>query len=144
MKVKCLINKNANINPLVLPLDINKELSDDNFVVSDLEASGSITGYDLSVGRNYIVYGILEYDKETRYLVLDDSNIPTFHSSKLFQTIESDNNIEWDTMIFIVNGKELKITTYSDLLDYNNLVQLINKKTISIRKFLDYKDYIND
>ncbi|UKI51047.1 MAG: hypothetical protein L6U99_06920 [Clostridium sp.] len=59
-------------------------MSDENFVVTDLEASGSIIGYDLSVGREYVVYGILEYDCEKRvFLVQDDSNIPSFHSSKI-------------------------------------------------------------
>lgn len=140
MKVKCIINKNASIDPLVLPLDINEEMSDENFVVTDLEASGSIIGYDLSVGREYVVYGILEYDCEKRFLVQDDSNIPSFHSSKLFQIIDSNYDLEWETKTFLVNDKQLLITSYYDILDYNSLIQLIEKKSEAIRIFLDYKE----
>lgn len=140
MKVKCIINKNANVLPLVLPIDINEELSDENFVVSDLEATGSITGYDLSMGREYRVYGILEYDNEIRYLILDDSNIPVFHSSKLFQIIDSSLDIEWDTKVYIVNNKQLIITSYCDILDYNSLIDLVQEKPCAIKSFLDYKE----
>lgn len=140
MKVKCINNKNANIEPLVLPLNINEEMSDKNFVVTDLEASGSIIGYDLSVGREYAVYGILEYDCEKRFLVQDDSNIPSFHSSKLFQIIDSNYDFEWETKIFIVNGKKLLITSYYDILNYNRLINLIEKKNNVFRIFLNYKE----
>ena len=140
MKVKCIINRNANITPLVLPLDINEEMSDENFIVTDLEASGSFIGYDLSVGREYGVYGILEYDCEKRFLVQDDSNIPSFHSSKIFQVIDSNYDLQWETKIFLVNGKKLLITSYYDILDYNVLIELIEKKPKAIRIFLDYKE----
>lgn len=144
MKVKCIINKNANVEPLVLPLDINEEMSDENFVVTDLEASGSILGYDLTLGKEYLVYGILEYGLEKKFLIQNDSNIPSFHSSKLFQIIDSNCDFEWATKTFLVNNKKLLITSYYEILNYNNLIELIEKKPKAIRKFLDYKESIFD
>ncbi len=140
MKVKCIINRNVSVLPLVLPIDINKEFSDENFVVSNLESTGSITGYDLSIGRDYIVYGILEYDNKKRFLIQDDSNIPAFHSSKLFQIIDSSLDIEWGTKAYLVNNKQLIITSYCDILDYNSLIDLIQENPYAIKSFLDYKE----
>ena len=140
VKVKCLINKNANVIPLVLPKLLNKEMSDENFVVLDLEATGGIMGYDLSLGSEYLVYGILEYDKEIKFLIQDDSNIPIFYSSKLFQIIDSNADLEWGTKTILVNDKELLINSYDDLLNYNNLIDLILKKPQAIKNFLAYKE----
>lgn len=94
----------------------------------------------MSVGRDYVVYGILEYDGEKRFLVQDDSNIPSFHSSKLFQIINSNSDFEWETKIFLINDKQLLITSYNNILNYNNLIELIEKKPKAIRIFLDYKE----
>ncbi len=71
---------------------------------------------------------------------LKDSNIPAFHSSKLFQIIDSSLDIEWDTNAYIVNNKHLIITSYSDILDYHSLIDLVQEKTYAIKSFLDYKE----
>lgn len=144
MKVKCIKNRNAGIEPLVLPIRLQEKISEDNFVVCDLEAAGSsFIGFNITVDREYDVFAILQYEDETKFLIQNDDNIPEFHSSKIFTIVKNEEDLEWEDYSFTINNKKLFLKSYSDLGEYSEIVGIIERMPGSIKRFLDYKERRN-
>lgn len=144
MKVKCIKNRNAGIEPLILPIRLQEKISEDNFVVCDLEAAGSsFDGFNITIDREYDVFAILQYEDETKFLIQNDDNIPEFHSSKIFTIVKNEDDLEWEDYSFTINNKKLFLKSYSDLGEYSEIVGIIERMPKAIKRFLDYKERRN-
>ena len=146
MKVKC-INNCGSYPILVLPIDKTKKFDVDNFVSSNewVTINSKTSEYCLTIGKEYLVYGVMIYQNATRFLVLNDQGIPYFMPSDLFQN----NNIaicwDWEELHFFVNDIDYKILTSTELISsYEDLISLISLDKNAFRRFLDYKKFIND
>ncbi len=143
MKVKCIKNRNAGIEPLVLPIRLQEKISNDNYILCDLEATGSLVGYDITIEREYDVFAILNYENETKFLIQDDSNIPVFHSSKLFVVVDDKEDFEWEDYSFDINDRKLLLKSYPELSEYSEIIGIIGRNPKTITKFLKYKERRN-
>ena len=146
MKIICKKNHDENLSPTVLPIDINKPICgniyDDNFVTINLEPNfhGEFR-FDITVGRSYEVFGILIYDSKINYLISDDSGIPLFITSELFQMIDDSVNIYfWEKKKILVDNKLLLIEGFYELTDYQFIISLIEQKPTALKIFNNYKD----
>ena len=141
MKVK-YTKTNLKYPPLVIPRDILCAASDDNFVASTeyLSPNGTIAGYNLSVGEEYLVYGILVTEGQIRYLICDKDNEPAFFPAQLFSITNSMIMFDWEFNIYQWSDGECAVWGDSSFAkDYHYFVDLINKTPRAMQRFLDYK-----
>ena len=75
----------CNESVLLLPLRATDSVGDDNFaLLMGYTVASEITKYHISKGTEYIVYGILVYKNQVRYLIQDDDGMPIFSPDELF------------------------------------------------------------
>lgn len=142
MIVQCILNKGANISPLVLPYNINQEISEYNFIATIEESSGGVRfGYALTKSNSYTVYGVLIFKNHIRYLVQNDDNVPAFFSSKLFTILDNTISFDWEMKIYSIEKDNLIIIGYPDIVNYSAVRDMILKTPEAIRNFLNYKYY---
>lgn len=130
--------------PLVLPRDINEEISDENFVVSSewYTIDSIISGYSVTVSQEYRVYGVLCFNGEVRYLIFDDNNMPGFFPSSLFEIGQMNVLFDWEIKEYLVGPLALLFVGFPELCEsYSNLVGLIDCQRKSIERILEYKEY---
>lgn len=147
MVVRCLKNELDNSPVLVLPTQEDREIGDEDFVYSkeDYIYAKKFHEYALTIDKEYVVYGILQYDGQLRYLVEDDFEEVFFFSSELFDICDASVPFEWTVAKFdlklekgtlFVLGYDALTNSYADLLD------LLDMKYSAIKKFFDYKAWI--
>ena len=141
MIVKCNINK-CSYPPLVLPYLSTEEADIDDVVVSKdcYTIDSKIDGYCITKGRDYIVYGILFYKDQIRYLICNDNNMPGFFPSILFRITEPYVWFDWEVNEYTIESEKMMIMGYSAITEtYEDLRDLIDNKADAVDKFLDYK-----
>ena len=146
MNVKCIKNRGA-YPLLVLPIDNTQKTDEDNFVSSnDWYTIDSVTsGYCLTIGRQYIVYGVMIYQSQARFLILNDQGNPYFMPSELFANSDIAMCWDWEERHFYVDNMECKILASAELISsYDDLVSLVSLDENAFRRFLDYKKFIDE
>ena len=141
MIVKCNVNK-CSYPPLVLPYLLTDELDHETIVTSraGYTINRDFSGYCITEGRDYIVYGILFYKDQIRYLIADDENMPGFFPSILFRITEPYVWFDWEVNEYTVESEKMMIMGYSAITEtYEDLRDLIDNKADAVGKFLDYK-----
>lgn len=142
MKIKCL-RTCGKYEPLILPYVYGKSISDQNFIVSHewYTIDSEVSGYSLTTSFEYIVYGMLFYRNELRYLIANNNNIPGFFPAELFEIAENYMQPDWEMNVFKLDSDRLFVIGYPDLLsDYSKLRDLIDGNNGAIRAFLEYKE----
>ena len=138
MKIICKKNKNIDFKPLVLPEKLNQNC--DEVVTCDVEPfGGSFDGFDITIDKEYDVFSILIYDNDIRCLIQNDSNIPEFHSIRMFDVINDELPFDLCIKKYYINGKLLTIIGYKEIIEYSKLIDLIRLTPNSIEEFNAYK-----
>ena len=130
-------------DPLVMPKDMSQRIDDINFVASSEwnTISNTISGYCLTEGLEYFVFGILLFSKQIRYLVFDDNNIPGFFPAGLFKICDSSTNFDWRVAEYSTkNGCVLFVGCPLYTEAYVEIADLVNCEKEAIEKLLKYKD----
>ena len=146
MNVKCTNNRGT-YPLLVLPIDNTREIDEDNYVSSNewYTIDSAISGYCLTIDKQYLVYGVMIYQNKMRFLVLNDQGNPYFMPSELFDNNEIAICWDWEESHFCVDKMDCKILTSPELISsYDDLVSLVSLDENAFRRFLDYKKYIDD
>lgn len=145
MIVKCKKNTNYS-NPLVIPNNILKMLDEANYVSSTewYTINSRESGYALKIGCDYVVYGILIYKNEIRYLIINEDNIPGFFPSDLFDVVEHYILFDWGLNVYnICLEKCVLIISENIIADYTEFKDLVNNETNAIKRFWEYKNSLN-
>ncbi len=108
--------------------------------------NGAAEGYSLTPGSAYEIYGILLFQNQTRYLLLDDRCIPGFLPSGLFHGLRGSVFFDWETCEYELDtdSREVLVFIGCPLLaaNYETLRDLIDGKAAAVAKFLEYKEYV--
>lgn len=142
MIINCIKNT-ENGSPIVLPYDLSHELSDMNFISSRewYSIDSHVSGYKITLGKKYTVYGILFFKNEIRYLICDDDNVPGFFPSTLFEILENYILFDWGINSYQIEDEKILLIGYSDLIkDFEHLRDLIENTPDAVRTFLEYKN----
>ena len=142
MIINCVKNT-ENSSPIVLPYDLSHELSDMNFISSRewYSIDSNVSGYKITLGKKYTVYGILFFKNEIRYLICNDDNVPGFFPSTLFEILENYILFDWGINSYQIEDEKILLIGYSDLIkDFEHLRDLIEYTPDAVRTFLEYKN----
>ena len=100
-----------------------------------------VSGYKITLGKKYTVYGILFFKNEIRYLICDDDNVPGFFPSTLFEILENYILFDWGINSYQIEDEKILLIGYSDLIkDFEHLRDLIENTPDAVRTFLEYKN----
>ena len=140
MVVRC-INNSGNFAELVLPVDLTKPVSNSNFESSAIGITGEDEdNYLLSVGQDYVVFGILSYGGDIRYLVRNCDGIPGFYPSALFSILNHEISPDWSINLYALSSGELFVVGYDALTkSYDALLALLREEPQAVENFLIYK-----
>ena len=145
--MKAICKKNIGKYPsLVLPEDSQNLLGNDNYISSNdwYTINADVSGYCLTIEKTYLIYGVLRYDNQIRYLVADDQGIPCFMPENLFEITDS-ATWEWEEKHFKLIESEISIFISNDLVSsYDDLISLLRLDDKAIKQFLKYKKFIED
>ena len=146
MNVKC-INNRGTYPLLVLPIDNTREIDEDNYVSSNewYTIDSVISVYCLTIGKQYLVYGVMIYQNKMRFLVLNDQGNPYFMPSELFANSDIAICWDWEERHFYVDKMDCKILASTEIISsYDDLISLVSLDENAFRRFLDYKKFIDD
>ena len=128
-------------------VDLANVLNDSNFIASAEwhTINSKEVGFSISVEKEYYVYGLLQYHNQSRFLLMDDNNMPGFFPSILFDIRQGDIPIGWIVKKYEIREEDLIITTDPMLIDsYEDLKSIVEYKDAAIRAMLDYKQFVQE
>ena len=131
--------------PLVLPQDCLNDITEDNYLVAPewYTIDDKLSGYRLTPEKIYIVYGLLFFKNQNRYLLMDDNHIPGFFPSELFRINDTKFLSDWKSREYIIESNVLRFVGYPALCEsYDNLIGLIGGESHHIEMFLCYKEQL--
>lgn len=120
-------------------------LNDSNFIASAEwhTINSKEVGFSISIEKEYYVYGILQYQNQIRFLLMDDNNMPGFFPSILFNIKQGDIPTGWVVKKHEIGDGDMIITTDPMLIDsYEDLKSIIEYKNAAIEAILDYKRFV--
>lgn len=144
MIVVCKTNT-SQCDPLILPRTLQYTMSESNYVVASewYTINKNLSGYCVTEGREYQVYGIAVYGNQKRCLIIDDNQVPGFFPIDLFQIHDSSLFFDWKICEYTIASQTLLFIGYPTLCEsYSNLVGLIEGQSQHVKLFLSYKDYL--
>ena len=124
---------------LVIPRNPLFELSNDNFVASSewYTINAQLSGYRVTIGRNYKVHGILCLNQEVRYLIFDDKQIPGFFPQSLFDVLNEERK-NWVECEYKTQQGVIYLCSYPQLTkSYGTLVEIVDCTNKGILSLLD-------
>lgn len=129
--------------PIVIPCEQESNLNINNFAVIDgYTIDSNTSGYRITLGARYQVYGLLLFREQIRYLIQDDKGIPIFCPSDLFGIESSSVYWDWEIAQYAILNTVLVFIGYPDVsASYQKLIELIESKPNAIESFLSYKEY---
>lgn len=127
---------------LLLPLQKSASIEDDNFaLLMGYTVDQEITEYNITIGREYTVYGFLVYKNQVRFLIQDNDGLPFFCPDALFQIQQTEVFWDWEMTSFFVEDMPLYLVGYPAMeRNYSTLIDLVVKKNEAVKRFLEYKD----
>ena len=126
----------------VLPTDENKEVKFDDLIVLEgwYSICKELVGYSITVGQEYVIYGMMHYDGLLHYLVQDDDALPVFVPHSLMKVCDNTIPFDWSMNVFELENGTLSIIGYNELvISYKAMCELVEQKGIAVRHFLEYK-----
>ena len=145
MIAKCVCNEYTG-PALVLPTQVDGVTSTFDLVIVGgwFSIYGERVGYNITIGKKYDVYGVMQYDGHIYYLIQDEWALCCFAPHSLFEIYKLDIPFGWKINCFNIEHGPLLIIGYDGITDsYDKLIQLINRDRDMVREFLDYKDWLN-
>lgn len=144
MVIICRENQGA-YDPLIIPRNPANNLTESNFLVSSewytIDACQS--GYNITATNEYVVYGILAFKNQVRFLIADDNNEPGFFPENLFSIKEHTLPFDWEVNKYCVDCGTIFCIGYPELCEeYGSLVRILEGHSGAIEDFLAYKSYI--
>ena len=146
MQVICK-EKQCQYPALVLPYDIKNKIDGENFVVGidGFTIDAKMIEYCLTIEQRYFVYGLLFYEGQTRFLIVDNDQQPCFLAATLFRINQASLFLGWEIRAFRLIDSLVTVICDSMLIDsYDDLRDLIALKPSAIRRFLNYKEFVAD
>ena len=137
------INDKCDYPAVVLPVKEDGKVAFDDIIVVDGSYSifQDLVGYSMTIGEEYTVYGILQYDNQLFYLVRDDTLYPVFVPHRLMKVTDNTIPYDWSMNVFELEKGTLLIIGYKDLtVDYDSMCGLIEWNDFEFKKFLKYKE----
>ncbi|MED4129768.1 phosphoribosylaminoimidazole synthetase [Shouchella miscanthi] len=128
MKVRCLTQEGYLHSPKVVK-----------------EGNEDLTNYgEITIGKEYIVYGIIHYEGGFRYLVYDDFETIYWYPAELFEVIDSNLPSNWHFKFFGQNAEPISaIMGYKELLNDDHVDGLAELESEDIEIFLQMKNTAN-
>ncbi len=146
MKIRCCKNE-IEYPTLVIPINPSASMEPgDNFICVSGGATifRELEHYEFTVGLEYYVYGILQYNNQIRYLTQNDFNACIFAPNALFEITDRSLPYDWSVNTYELEGGTLMIIGYDSLTDgYENLRGIADEEGWAVRKFLDYKEWLS-
>lgn len=148
MKVICKQNKiYDNYEVLVLfKKERPKNIYDDDYYVSErgYYNVGNDIIYDIKIGEEYEVYGIMFFEEKIRYLVIcNNSTMPNWIIDDVFEITDYKLPYNWNCNTFVSNNIMGTIIGYKELvIDYNHLLGLMSQNPKDIKIFIEQKEKI--
>ena len=122
-----------------------KDIYDDDYYVVEagyFNTPGD-TVYDVAIGKEYEVYGIMIFEGIIRYLVICEDITPNWITNDMFEIKDYKLPYNWCCNKFVSNNIEGTIIGYKELSnDYQHLLGLMSRNPKDIKIFLDQKDNI--
>lgn len=141
MKATCLNNKYEG-RACVLPTDENRKVKFDDLIVLGgwYSICRELVGYSITSDKEYVIYGIMQYDGELYYLIQDDDALPVFVPHSLMQVCDNAIPFDWTMNVFELENGTLLVIGYNELtVNYRAMCDLINEDGIAVKHFLNYK-----
>lgn len=135
--------RRCNESVLLLPLQVDTTIDDNSFaLLMGYTVDSEYTEYHISKGVEYIVYGILIYRNQIRYLIQDDDGMPIFCPEELLLIQNRSVYWDWEVLSFFLEGMPLVLIGYPAMEGaYDKLIDLVERREKAIKRFLQYKDY---
>jgi len=114
-------------------------------LVPDL-ASGntSSTVFHATVGSEYVVYGILFFDRVINYLIVDNNGIPGWCPASLFAIVCGLSSRYWCFVNWSTNEKYIGVMTYPELIQNRKLAEQLILGDITARKVFQERRKLAD
>jgi len=98
--------------------------------------------YDITIGKEYEVYGIMIFEGKIRYLVICDNTLtPNWITNDMFEIKDNRLPYNWCCNKFVSNNIEGTIIGYKELSNnYQHLLGLMSRKPDDMKIFLEEKD----
>lgn len=147
MKVICKQNKiNSNYELLVLfKQEERKNIYDDDYVSERgyYNVDNDMI-YDIQIGKEYEVYGIMFFETRIRYLVIcDNSAMPNWIIDDMFEITDCKLPYNWYCNTFVSNNIMGTTIGYKELaIDYKHLLGLMSQSPKDVSIFINQKDKI--
>ena len=141
MLVTCL-NDKYDKQLLVLPTNENNSVKFDELIIGSgwYSISQQLVGYSITAGKEYWVYGILQYDGQLYYLIQDEDAMAVFVPHSLMKICDNTMPFDWSINAFELEKGTLLIIGYNQLtINYKAVCDLAEQKGIAVRHFLEYK-----
>ena len=138
MKVICKSSTSSS-GVLVIPRNPLIELSNNNFVASSewYTIDAQLSGYSVTIGRNYAVHGVLCLNDEVRYLIFDDKQIPGFFPQSLFDVLNNERK-NWVECKYQTQQGAIYLCSCPPLTkSYSTLVEIVDCTKKGILSVLD-------
>lgn len=148
MRVICKQNKAYDNYELLVLLNKErpKDIYNDDYYVSErgYYNIGNDIIYDIKIGEEYEVYGIMFFEGKIRYLVMcDNSATPNWIINDMFEITDYKLPYNWYCNNFESNNIKGTIIGYKELvIDYQHLLGLMAQNSKDIKIFSEQKDKI--
>lgn len=98
MRIKCINKGGASL----LPCDLAR-------------GNTPSTEFHVTIGREYIVYGLLFFKNTIDYLMVDDTDLPTWHPASLFRVADGHIPQTWVFNSFVHENNYLGICSWPEI-----------------------------
>src|SRR3990170_5456101 len=100
--------------------------------------------FDLTVGKVYLVYGMLHGSRAIKYLISDKQyNFPNWYPAELFEVIDHSLPISWYFNFCGYDKHVNAIWGYKELLNSNHFINILERKEKDLDIFFERKKEIN-
>lgn len=96
--------------------------------------------FDITLDREYVVYGVCIWRNVILYLISDDIDNPNWYPAELFSVIDSKISDGWSFTTYDDGEYDVEATLgYPQLLDKSHYVKLIERESEALKIFFQEK-----
>jgi len=146
MRITCKNNSLPATMPLYFSRTIDFSPKDEDYVYSCdyYTISSAKNGYNVTIGKEYKVYGIMFVDNKVRYFVIMDGySSPRWLPSELFDVSDPQIPFDWKVGSYISNFGEGMYLGYSELTDYPFMLDLLDGNLDAGKRFCQIRENID-
>lgn len=142
MKVLSLNKEALDAEPFVLPIDPNRDISEDNYVYTIYTYA---IGVPISPETSYEVYSVIVFRNRVYFLIDNGENGIKFVPSEMFVIEDESVNDDWRLFLYDIGGETmcaLGPKCFAGKYDY--IIGIMKKDKLIMGKYLEYKKYLRE